>query len=60
MTMLPNGHIFSGSGDDKVRVWDSVTGQCIKLLTGHTGVSDECRVLIFILNQHLNCALYAL
>ena len=42
--MLPNGHIVSGSGDDKVRVWDSVTGQCIKLLAGHTGVSDVYNV----------------
>ncbi|OMJ79728.1 hypothetical protein SteCoe_20208 [Stentor coeruleus] len=31
-----NGYIFSGSEDNKVRIWDGLTQECIGILEGHT------------------------
>ena len=35
----PDGSIVSGSYDNTVRVWNKDTGDCIRVLEGHTGVS---------------------
>ncbi len=33
---LKNGMIVSGSSDTSIRIWDSKTGKCVKVLEGHT------------------------
>ena len=35
----PDGTIVSGSEDRTVRVWSKDTGDCIRVLEGHTDVS---------------------
>ena len=35
----PDGSIVSGSYDETVRVWSKDTGDCIRVLKGHTSVS---------------------
>ena len=44
MSVMPDGRIVSGSSDRTVRVWDSSTGECLKVLEGHSDVSvyDLC------------------
>ena len=32
---LPDGHVVSGSRDDKLKVWDASSGQCLRTLTRH-------------------------
>ena len=39
MAVLSDGRIVSGSSDETIRIWDSVTGECVKILKGHTDVS---------------------
>ena len=35
--------LASGSNDQTVRLWDSHTGECLRLLQGHTGlISSVC------------------
>ena len=40
MAVLSDGRVVSGSGDNTLKVWDWVSGQCLQTLSGHTGVSD--------------------
>ncbi|MCP4106055.1 MAG: protein kinase [Desulfobacteraceae bacterium] len=41
VTITPDGKtIVSGSDDKTVRVWDLETGQCVKILEGHTQAVD--------------------
>lgn len=34
-------YIASGSDDNTVRIWDMATGQCLKILQGHTNVVES-------------------
>jgi WD40 repeat protein len=36
VTALRDGRIVSGSRDNTLRVWDSDTGDCLRVLEGHT------------------------
>jgi len=36
LTILPDGSLVSGSGDDTIKIWDVKNGQNIKTLSGHT------------------------
>jgi hypothetical protein len=36
---LPDGRIVTGSGDKMVCIWNAESGDCDKVLEGHTGVS---------------------
>ena len=40
VAILPDGAIVSGSHDKTVRVWNKDTGDCIRVLKGHTDVSS--------------------
>ena len=40
VAVLSDGRVVSGSGDNTLKVWDSVSGQCLQTLSGHTAVSD--------------------
>lgn len=33
---LDQNHVISGSGDTTVRLWDLRTGQCLRVMEGHT------------------------
>lgn len=35
MIELPNNKIISCSDDKKIKVWDTDTGYCLKILKGH-------------------------
>jgi len=37
LAILPDGTLASGSDDKTIRIWDTVTGKTLKLLTGHLG-----------------------
>ena len=39
---LSNGRVISG-GDNKLKVWDVTSGQCLRTLTGHTGTARRRR-----------------
>jgi WD40 repeat protein len=36
LLLLSNGQLASGSGDKTIKIWNTVTGDCIKTLEGHT------------------------
>ena len=40
VALLSDGRVVSGSCDNTLKVWDSVSGQCLQTLSGHTDVSD--------------------
>ena len=40
---LPDGHVVSGSRDDKLKVWDASSGRRLRTLTGHTGAARRRR-----------------
>ncbi|MBP5974414.1 NACHT domain-containing protein [Brasilonema sp. CT11] len=37
LAFIENGQIASGSYDRTIRIWDVITGQCLRILRGHTG-----------------------
>ena len=39
MAVLSDGRIVSSSGDKTVRIWNSDTGECVRVLEGHSDVS---------------------
>jgi WD40 repeat protein len=43
VAQLPNGNLVTGCLD--VQIWDTVTGECVQTLTGHTGTVDTLVVL---------------
>ena len=40
VAVLSDGRVVSGSDDETLKVWDSVSGRCLQTLSGHTSVSD--------------------
>ena len=42
---LSNGNLASGSDDNTVRVWDTVSGACLLTLAGHTSYVSSLAVL---------------
>ena len=40
VAVLSDGRVVSGSRDNTLKVWDSVSGQCLQTLSGHTDVSE--------------------
>ena len=40
MAVLSDGRIVSGSGDSTVRIWNGSSGECERVLEGHSDVSD--------------------
>ena len=40
VAVLSDGRVVSGSDDKTLKVWDSVSGQCLQTLSGHTAVSE--------------------
>ncbi len=51
MAVLPDGRIVSASYDMTVRIWNSDTGECVRVLEGHSKVSvtyDVSAMLLFI------------
>ena len=58
MAVLPDGRVVSGSGDKTLRIWDSVTGECVKILEGHAGVymicDYFCNISIFFVAYKFN------
>ena len=34
-----SGYVISGSEDSTIRIWNTVTGECVRTLEGHTRVS---------------------
>ncbi len=36
LVVLPDGSLASGSADNTTRIWDTKSGETIKILTGHT------------------------
>ena len=40
VAVLSDGRVVSGSVDNTLKVWDSVSGRCLQTLSGHTNVSD--------------------
>ena len=38
--MLSDGRVVSGSQDNTLKVWDSVSGLCLQTLSGHRDVND--------------------
>ena len=41
VAVLSDGRIVSGSLDETVRIWDASSGECVKVLSGHTAVSGS-------------------
>ena len=39
MAVLSDGRIVSSSDDTTVRIWNSDTGECVRVLEGHSKVS---------------------
>jgi WD40 repeat protein len=37
VAVLPDGRVVSGSDDKSLRVWDTASGACERVLEGHTG-----------------------
>ena len=40
MAVLSDGRIVSGSSDSTVRIWNGASGECERVLKGHSHVSD--------------------
>ena len=45
ISFFSDGRVISGSTDDTLRIWDSVTGQCLQTLEGHKGMIKCTAVL---------------
>jgi len=45
LIVLSDGTLASCSGDLKIRLWDTKTGQTIRILTGHTIWVDSLAIL---------------
>ncbi len=45
VSVLPDGRIISGSLDHTIRIWDGNTGECMKILKGHTSVSSSITMI---------------
>ena len=67
MAVLPDGKIVSGSLDRTIRIWDCDSGDCIKILEGHTDVSfyyssrfhqTECVIVGFLVVVWFSFLLY--
>ena len=39
MAVLSDGRIVSGSQEGTVRIWNGASGECERVLKGHSGVS---------------------
>ena len=39
MVILHDGRILSGSEDETLRIWNSTTGECVKVVEGHKGLT---------------------
>jgi hypothetical protein len=37
LALAPDGTLYSGSGDDTIKMWNIIQGTCVKTLKGHTG-----------------------
>jgi len=55
LAILPDGTLASGSSDKTIRIWDTITGKTLKLLTGHT---YEVRSLAVLLDGTLASCSY--
>ena len=40
VAVLSDGRIMSGSNDGTVRIWNGASGECERVLEGHSKVSD--------------------
>lgn len=43
--VLPDGHLASASVDNTIQIWNAQTGECTRLLRGHTGDVNILRVM---------------
>jgi WD40 repeat protein len=43
-TIFTGGNIFSASADTTARVWDSETGSCVRVISGHTDIVSDVDV----------------
>ena len=57
---LPDNRLVSGSNDNTVRVWDLSTGECVRVLEGHSGVRAWCSVMIRIHTRVSHYAVFPL
>ena len=48
----PNGnYIATGSCDRSVRLWDLLTGQCVRILTGHKVNTCDYKCMSILIGQ---------
>jgi len=50
VVVLPNGRLASGSADNTIRIWNLETGECLRVLEGHT---DWVHTLAVLPNGYL-------
>ena len=55
MSVLQDGRIVSGSSDYTLRVWNISTGECDRVLKGHSDVSNRIYINISINNYMCVC-----